>query len=297
MHVLSGHQHFRGGTAAEKRFSSDHIEGFLPNRRGRSLHYSLHRPKVDCGMAWVFCNATLEERVFAQRVYMRFASALAEAGHVVLRFDYEGDGDSEGDSGLTSTEDCVSDIACAAEFVASVVPGARLALLGLRAGALLAAAAAPLCAAHGLLLWAPVLSGKSYLDDALRANLVTQLSIHSKVVTQRQELLQSLRAGGCINLHGYDVYSTWVNSTAELDLRVALEQISCPVSLFHLVRHDGATVPAAWSSLLAPPRITAVACRSQPFWSEAKQHEEAPAGLFELSLLWASRIADFTASP
>jgi exosortase A-associated hydrolase 1 len=73
-------------------------------------------------------------RVGAHRQFVALARSLAEAGFPVLRFDYRGMGDSEGD--LRNFEDAAADIAAAIDVLQKAVPGVRrVALWGLCDGA------------------------------------------------------------------------------------------------------------------------------------------------------------------
>jgi exosortase A-associated hydrolase 1 len=73
-------------------------------------------------------------RVGAHRQFVALARALAEAGFPVLRFDYRGMGDSEGE--LRNFEDARADIAAAIDALQQAVPTVRrVALWGLCDGA------------------------------------------------------------------------------------------------------------------------------------------------------------------
>jgi pimeloyl-ACP methyl ester carboxylesterase len=95
------------------------------------------------------------------------ATQLERAGYAALRFDYSGTGDSLGDGGAATVEAWVGDVAIAADRLRSASGAARLAVVGLRLGATLAA----LASARGelrprhLVLWDPVVDGAGYLRE------------------------------------------------------------------------------------------------------------------------------------
>ena len=95
------------------------------------------------------------------------ANHLANAGLHVLRFDYRGTGDSSGSIGAEQIDCWVEDINLAAREICEIAATQDLAVCGLRAGALLAALAISQGATHPrrLVLWDPVVRGKSYLED------------------------------------------------------------------------------------------------------------------------------------
>lgn len=94
------------------------------------------------------------------RLFALLAEALAEHGIASLRFDHRGCGDSSGSDDSFLLSRAAADAETALAALRRLCP-ARVQVLGLRAGALLAA---PLAAAHGLplLLWQPVLDGADY---------------------------------------------------------------------------------------------------------------------------------------
>jgi pimeloyl-ACP methyl ester carboxylesterase len=131
---------------------------------GRRLFGTLHPAKGIARAAVLVCAPFLHEHVRSYRFFGQVADALAEGGMTVLRFDYFGTGDSGGDDGEFLPDAAVADIEVATGELrrhAGLVP---LALLGVRAGALLAHAAAQRVDASALWLWQPVLDGAAYVD-------------------------------------------------------------------------------------------------------------------------------------
>jgi pimeloyl-ACP methyl ester carboxylesterase len=105
------------------------------------------------------------EYIHSHRSLVHLADKLATAGFVVLRLDYPGTGDSAGDEGA-------SDLVAA--WLGSVGDGLDLlerltggpaTVVGLRLGALLGVVAASQRPVHGVVAWAPVVSGKRYVRE------------------------------------------------------------------------------------------------------------------------------------
>lgn len=116
----------------------------------------------------VHAPAFAEEMNKSRHVVAAGARALAAQGYAVLVVDPLGTGDSPGDFGDATFTRWVDDIVGAAS-TAHAMHGGMLWLWGLRAGALLAAAALRgLPASTSLLLWQPVLSGRQHLAQFLR---------------------------------------------------------------------------------------------------------------------------------
>jgi pimeloyl-ACP methyl ester carboxylesterase len=86
--------------------------------------------------AVVILNTGIVHRVGHHRMYVSLARKLAEAGHVVLRFDLSGIGDSEQRNDKLSTIDSsLADIKEALDFLAANRHAARFVLIGLCSGA------------------------------------------------------------------------------------------------------------------------------------------------------------------
>ena len=127
----------------------------------------LHRPGAAANKpAIVICNPVGFEFVRAFRSLRILAEELAAAGHLVLRFDYRTTGDSAGSElDDNRVEALLASTREAMEFVAAVNGNERVALLGLRLGATLAAKVAESVAVEQLVLWAPCDSGAIYLRE------------------------------------------------------------------------------------------------------------------------------------
>jgi alpha-beta hydrolase superfamily lysophospholipase len=131
----------------------------------------------------VLCSPFGHEEAHAHRAERHLAEDLAAAGFPALRFDYDATGDSAGDDrepGRVAAWRAGIEAAVAALREKAGV--ARVVLVGLRAGALLALVTA---AAHGggdgadkapladrLVLWNPVTSGRAHLKELVRLHKV-----------------------------------------------------------------------------------------------------------------------------
>lgn len=115
----------------------------------------------------LLCNPFGEEASRAHRTFRVLATQLERAGYAALRFDYSGTGDSLGEAADATLAAWLADIGAAAERLRAASGAARVAIVGLRLGATLAA----LAAARGdvrprhLLLWDPVIDGAAYLRE------------------------------------------------------------------------------------------------------------------------------------
>ena len=146
----------------------------------RPLFGALHAPSPSAGAVRgagvVLCSPFGHEAAHANRAERHLAERLSEAGFPVLRFDYDATGDSAGDDrepGRTAA--WRESVALAVKALREKAGVDKVALVGLRAGALLAFTTAadfkgedgaPL--ADRLVLWSPVTSGRMHLRELTR---------------------------------------------------------------------------------------------------------------------------------
>jgi pimeloyl-ACP methyl ester carboxylesterase len=133
----------------------------------RPLLGSLHQAKRlrARSAAVLLCNPMGEEALLAHRLYRVLAEQLEQSGYTVLRFDYGGTGDSHGGAEAIGISAWLADVETAAQELGRAAPGTRLALVGVRLGATLAALASARLALRPrhLVLWDPIVDGLSYL--------------------------------------------------------------------------------------------------------------------------------------
>lgn len=120
----------------------------------------------------MLCNALGREYLLSHPSYRYLAQRLAQAGWHVLRFDYYGTGDSAGEDLDATVEQWLEDIGEAINELRESQDLSEITLVGLRAGALLAAKAAQRNEVQRLILWDPVIRGDAHLRDMKHAGRV-----------------------------------------------------------------------------------------------------------------------------
>jgi alpha-beta hydrolase superfamily lysophospholipase len=141
---------------------------FYLESQGGPLFAWLHLPEAAApsGHGVVVCPPVGHEQVHAHRGLRHLADALAGAGFPVLRFDLHGTGDSAGaDEDPDRLATWLANVRDARGWLEQELGCTRVSLVGLRLGAALAARAAAERAVDGLLLWAPVVKGRSYVRE------------------------------------------------------------------------------------------------------------------------------------
>ena len=134
---------------------------------GRQLFGVFEEPAIDrvSDFGVVLCYPIGADYALAHRTFRSVAARIARSGCHVLRFDYSGTGDSSGELESVSIEQWIEDVALAARELEDTYELRKLALVGLRLGATLAAFAAAKCSrVDRLVLWEPAIEGREYLD-------------------------------------------------------------------------------------------------------------------------------------
>lgn len=241
---------------------------------GYDLFGILHEPRLprrDIG--FVFCAPFGEEKLWAHRELVDFARELARRGYPILRFDYRGTGDSEGDFDAATPNACVADIqAAVAALRERSGPLGGVGLLGLRFGATLAAlAAASSAEVRHLILWSPIVRGAAYAQELLRVNLAMQLAQYKEVRHDRDALVQAMREGRTTNIDGYEISHAMYEEMCAIDLASAAPQPAVRALVVQVAPQTGAPASpelARLASLYAEGN--AIVSIAEPFWKEIK---------------------------
>ena len=129
------------------------------------------------GIGAVLCRPMGQEVHTTYDTYTQLAELLAQAGFAVVRFDYQGTGDSAGkDSDPDRVLAWIDSTKLAIEEVKRLGGVSRVALFGVRLGATLAArAASEIGGVESLVMWAPCATGRAFARE-LRASSVRRSS-------------------------------------------------------------------------------------------------------------------------
>lgn len=260
-----------------------------------SLFGVYHRPEAAASpTAFLMSHPFGEEKLWAHRVYVSFARALAARGHLVLRFDYAGAGDSDGMTPDTSLQTHLDDLACAhATLLRDHRKIERVGLIGLRLGATLAALFAEQQAAKDspLILWEPIVDGAAYFQELLRTNLGTQLAVFGKVRDNREVLQEKILSGATVNVDGYEIGRTLFESCARTDLLPLTSKQHQGPTLVTQIAATSAQNPREDFQKLAGSYANGSYIRiaEQPFWREIKPFYGRSQNLYDATLQWLDK--------
>lgn len=268
---------------------------FFFERDAARLFGFLHEPDgAASSTAFIMSHPFGEEKLWSHRVFVSFARLLAARGFPVLRFDYQGAGDSSGDASDTTLSSYIEDVGRAAGVFAARRPSLkRIGIIGLRLGATIAALAlersdekrfrdAP------LILWDPILDGDKYFQELLRVNLGTQLAVYGAVRDTRETLQARIRTGGRVNVDGYEIGGRLFESCAKRDLLTTSDKRHAGrVLVLQLAGRDKQKDRDDLRQLAGSyPRGSFARAVEQPFWREIKPFYARALNLQETTLSW-----------
>jgi len=264
---------------------------FFPNGNYR-LFGVLHEPKAPSKKeGFVFCAPFAEEKLWAHRVFVNFARDLADNGYPVLRFDYMGNGDSEGNFEESSLETMLSDTRCAIRTLREKVTGVEsVNLLGLRLGATVAA----LAGGNGsgisrLIFWEPVIDGSAYMREMLRINLSTQTSVYKKILHNTDALIQKMKDGETVNVDGYEMAWPLYDQIAGIDLLRNGNSCESQVLIVQISRKEGNVSQSLEKLKEKYGKADLAVAVEEPFWKEIRHYYSIANNLFRITQEWLER--------
>jgi alpha-beta hydrolase superfamily lysophospholipase len=188
----------------------------------RRLFAWLHQParsaRSDLGL--VICAPFGYEAICAHRSLRCFAEQASQVGMPALRFDYAGCGDSEDlPPEADQIEAWVSDIQAAAAQLRRRAGVRRIAIVGIRLGALLAALAAKGADADALVMIAPVIKGRRYLSEIRTTQMASAMAREEHSETDaRPEGEGNKTAGKRLEVSGFSMSAATTASLTACDL-------------------------------------------------------------------------------
>lgn len=242
--------------------------------------------------AFLFCTPFGEEKLWTHLVYVNFARALASHGYPVLRFDYRGTGDSEGNFEDATLESCLADIRSAIEILKDQSDQTeRLGLLGLRMGATLAALTAEtLPQISTLVLWEPILNVDEYMQDLLRVNLTTQMALYKEIRQNREALIRSMKDGLTANVDGYEISAEMFEQFSSLHLPRALNYAKANCLIIQIASKQNPSLKDEFLQLGSVYQQSQVLLSiEEPFWKEIKPFYSRAERLYQDTLNWLNQ--------
>lgn len=210
------------------------------------------------------------EQVTCYRAEVLAARAAAAAGFPVFRYHARGHGDSAGDFAAVTLQSLTEDALAAAGEATRRSGATRVIWLGVRFGALAAAAALPHGPeAAGLILWEPVHAPHDYFRGQLRSLIFSQVAEGKKPPEGVEEMLARVESDGQVDVHGYYLHRALVESARGETLAARLASWNGPTFLAQIEarRRLSAGHTALGEALGARgARVTTVQIGEEPGW-------------------------------
>jgi exosortase A-associated hydrolase 2 len=241
---------------------------------------------------FVFCSPFGEEKLWTHRVFVNFARDLSDQGYPVLRFDYMGNGDSDGDFEDCSVQTKLSDIGCAIRALREKAPHTEAVwLLGLRFGATLALlASGNRSEIGGLILWEPIINGLAYMREMLRINISTQASVYKEIRHNTEALIQMMKDGKTVNVDGYEMSLPLYEQCAAIDLLKQDYSFTGSALLVQISKKEGNPSPPIKSLERRLENCETALALEEPFWKEIKRYYARADNLFRVTQDWIVKL-------
>jgi len=128
--------------------------------------YHAAQSRVPRDSSVILCYPMAQEYIRSHRTYRQLAYHLSKFGFPVLRFDFFGCGDSEGNCEEGRIHQWLTDIGSAISEIRERCGSVKICLVGLRLGGTLSMmAGAERGDIEGMVLWDPVLNGRAYIRE------------------------------------------------------------------------------------------------------------------------------------
>lgn len=249
----------------------------------------------------VICSSVHAEFLRNYRREVLLARALCARGVAVQRFQYRGEGNSEGTPDEVTFDRLCEDASAAGAHLRRRSGVSRLIFAGTRLGGLVAGACAR---AEGspVALWEPVLDSGRYFREAFRARMIRDLKegTDGSVRPSVEALVGELRSAGSVDILGYRIHQPFYETSTGRELATEIGAEPRPILLVQLgktseLRADHAGVVAAWEAAGFPVE-TRVVVEDEAWWYvgedwEAEEARPGTASLLETTCDWLVRHA------
>lgn len=223
--------------------SATELAGFLGSADDDRFFGALSVPGGELRGVLLMCSSLYSEAARNYRREVILARELARRGFASLRFHYRGSGFSDGDPASITFTSMTGDAADAAVELRARFPGAPIACLGTRLGALVAATVAHTDASRPLLLWDPVASASVFFQDAMKARRA-----RSMVDRQQQDATSAAAPdpfdGGSLEAMGFRLPLGLRDSLEDVSLTSCLGDATPPIHVVTVVPSYDPSPPA-----------------------------------------------------
>lgn len=202
-------------------------------------------PQAEIRGQVLLCPPFAEEMNKSRRMMAETARTLASHGFAAMMIDLYGTGDSGGAFEDARWDTWIADLQTGLDHLA----GGRTTsttLCGLRLGALMALEIQKNSpeSVDQLLLWQPLLSGKTHMTQFMRLKIAAGLTGSGPSTTTR-ELREAAARGDIVEIAGYAVHPDLIAAIDALDMRQVTPPLGVPTAWFEVVPGEGGAINVA----------------------------------------------------
>ncbi len=206
---------------------------FVPRRGDVQLFTCLHEPATAPVGAVVLCSSVLADFVSNYQREVHLGRRLAEAGLMTLRYHPSGMGDSDGDPAQITLAGLQDDAVWATEKLKAEAGDVPVSFVGVRWGAVVAAAAARSFSDSRvpLVLIEPVTDFRRYFREAWRSRAISALAASDAQAGKKQKLPDVLAGQGWADVVGNVIHLPLYESASDHDALAELADVRGDVLL------------------------------------------------------------------
>ena len=216
---------------------------FIPGKKGQL--FALHRPPQNITQdseCFVLAAPFAEEMNRCRYMCTMLGQRIPQYGHGYLSVDSYGTGDSAGDFVEADWDTWCEDLIAACQY-AKELGYRRISLFAIRLGAQLAMEVAEnIDSLQRIVLWQPVISGKTALTQFLRIRIAASLE-RDEQGGSVADFEQQIEDGNALQVAGYDVSPGLFRGIQGAHLDQHLDFNSVPIAWFNTLASEDRTTP------------------------------------------------------
>jgi len=192
---------------------------FFYNKEGQYLYGCSYLPQANASdVGVVIVPPVGHERLRCYRECVSLARELAKNGYPVLRFDYRGEGESDGIFEESDVSSRLNDLTCSVAQLLHISGIKNVCLTGFRLGAVLSMMAASQLNIDRLVLCDPIVSTEAYVKNLIRTNIIMQRDYFGNISKKEEDLWKDLDDGKAISLYGYHASNSFFKELLNIDI-------------------------------------------------------------------------------
>lgn len=265
---------------------------FFTHETGEQLYGCLYQPPVQPKSGILIAPPLGRERLRVYRELACSSRALARQGYAVLRFDYRGEGESEGTFQEATLSSRAQDLVTAAGLLRERTGCEEVVLLGVREGALVVLLALERLPAERIILCEPICNPRGHAKQLIRSNLVLQKQYYGKARLSSDEIVQRLEAGEAVSIYGFQLGRPLVEELERLAPEALLEAFTGRSALIYFAPKEAPPKQAlaAWQERLQRRGSCEAICARLNFsWTTKKVWDARLGALDEALAGWLER--------